>query len=163
MSRVIAGIDESGGAPVGAVRRGVGSEWNVFAALGAAFTMTSLADVGLAFYPLGFGSAEWEFATVTTVMNNVPLAVVGIGLMAVAGIGRRSSLLTGLASVVAGGLTLVILLLGVLFVKNLGEAMASVTEPVIRQGLTESIGRTSIQLVAYLVALVWLAIRSRTE
>jgi hypothetical protein len=56
---------------------------------------------------------------------------------------------------------MVVLLLAVLFVKNLGAANESVTDPVLRQGLTESVARTSIQLVAYLVALGWLAVRSR--
>lgn len=160
MSRIIAGIDESAGPGAGS-RRPVGTEWVVLGVLGGAFALMSIFDVALALYPVGFGSPEWEFTTATAVMNNLPLGVVGIGLMAVAGIGRRSAAITGVAAVLAGLLGLIVLLMGVLFVKNLGVAIESVTDPVLRQGLTESVARTSIQLVAYLVALGWLAWRSR--
>jgi hypothetical protein len=114
MSRVIAGIDESGAEGGYQTRRATGSEWVVLGSLGCAFALVSLADVALAFYPIGFGSAEWEFATATAVMNNLPLALVGIGLMTVAGLGRRSEVLRGLASILAGVLGMVVLLLAVL-------------------------------------------------
>lgn len=162
MSRVIAGIDDSTSVPGGAGRRGGGGyEWGVLGSLGLAFAVVSLTDVALTFYPLGFGSAEWEFGTATAVMNNLPLAVVGIGLMGLAGLGRRSALLTGLAELMAGVLALVVLLLAVLFVKNLGAATSSVTEPLLKQGLMESITRTAVQLAAYLGGLVWLVYRLR--
>lgn len=161
MSRVIVGVEGAGGTEGGSGRFQTGSEWTVLAVLGLAFAFVSLVDVGLTFYPVAFGAPEWEFTTATAVMNNLPLAVVGIGLMAGAGMARQSKPLAGAASMLAGLLGIVVLLLAVLFVKNLGVARSSVTDPTAAQGMTEVIVRTSVEIVAYLTALGWLAARSR--
>jgi hypothetical protein len=142
-------------------RRRYGHEWGVLAGLGGAFAIVALFDVALTFVPLGFGSAEWEFATATAVMNNLPLAVVGIGLLAVAGLGRRTPGLVTLASVLAAVLVVLILGLAVMFGRNVGAAVRTVTDPVLRQGLNESIARTAVQLVAYLAGLTWVIVRAR--
>ena len=144
-------------------RRGHGHEWIVLAGLGGAFGLVALLDIVLTFVPIGFGSAEWEFATATAVMNNLPVAVVGIGLVAVAGLGRRVPTLVTLASVVASALVVLILGLTVMFGRHVGAAVASVTDPILRQGLYESIIRTGVQLVAYLAGLTWLIVKVRRQ
>jgi hypothetical protein len=40
-------------------------------------------------------------------------------------------------------------------------ARSSITDPVAGQGMTEVIVRTSVELVAYLAALGWMAVRGR--
>jgi len=161
LSRVIVGVETASGAEGGSGRSQTGHEWTVLAVLGVAFAVVSLVDVGLTFYPVGFGSPEWEFTTSTAVMNNLPLAVVGIGLMAGAGMARQSRPLAAAASVLAGLLGIVVLLLAALFLKNLGVARGSVTDPVAAQGMTEVIVRTSVEILAYLTALGWLAVKGR--
>lgn len=142
-------------------RRHAGSEWVVLAAMGGVFTLLALVDFGLAFYPLSFGSAEWEFGTATAVMNNFPLATVGIGLIGVAGLGKRAEGLVTLARSAAMLLVVMILVLSVMFGRNIGEAVRSVSDPVLREGLQEAIARTGIQLLAYLGALGWFVLRLR--
>lgn len=144
-------------------RRAAGSEWVVLAGMGAVFALVALVDIGLAFYPLNVGSAEWEFGTATAVMENLPVGTVGIGLVGVAGLGRRADWLIKLAVLVGIGLVIVILASAVMFGRNVAEAIRTVTDPVLRQGLTESITRTSVQLVAYLAALGWFVMRLRKE
>jgi hypothetical protein len=58
---------------------------------------------------------------------------------------------------------LVVLILGlaVMFWRNVGAAVGTVTDPVLRQGLNESIARTAVQLVAYLAGLAWVIVRAR--
>lgn len=129
--------------------------------LGAAFAVMSLIDIGLTFVPLGLGSAEWEFATATAVMNNLPLAVVGLGLVVVAGIGRSAPGQVRLGRVVSGALGVLLLVLAVMFARNVGPALASVQDPVLKEGMQESIVRTSAQLITYFAALAWIVIRTR--
>lgn len=162
MSRVIAGLPEDREAG-STGRRGAGYEWGVLAGLGGAFALVSLIDVALTFYPLNFGSAEWEFGTATAVLNNLPLAVMGLGLVMVAGIGRSRPGLVSVAGFVAAALVLLLLVLVVMFGRNVGEALRSVTDPVIGQGLHESILRTTVQLLAYLAALTWMVVRARRD
>lgn len=142
------------------VDRGLsGSEWRVLAGMGIVFVLLSLVDFGLAFYPVSFGSAEWEFGTATTVMNNFPLATVGVGLIGVAGLGRRGEGLVKLARWLSILAVVTILVLSVMFGRNLSEAVRSVTDPVLREGLYEAIARTSIQLLAYLAGFGWFAVK----
>jgi hypothetical protein len=146
------------------VERGVaGAEWRVLAWLGGVFVVLSLVDFGLAFYPLGFGSPEWEFGTATAVMNNFPLATVGVGLIGVAGLGRRHLGLVTTARALSVLAVVGILVLAVMFGRNVSQALGSVTEPVLREGLVEAIARTSIQLVAYLMGLGWFAVKLKQE
>jgi hypothetical protein len=159
MARTIAGLDDSAEGGRAPERRSGGSEWGVLASLGLAFAVVSLTDVALTFYPVGLGSPEWEFSTATAVMNNLPLAVVGLGLMGVAGMARDSEGLTRFAAVMSAALMAMVLVMGVFFARNTGAALASVTDPLLSQGLKEAITRTAVQLVAYLGGLGWLVWR----
>jgi len=160
MSKVVTG---SGAEPAGqrTAGRPLGYEWWVVGSLGLAFMAVSLVDIGLAFYPMSPGAADWEFGTATAVMNNVPLAVVGLGLLAVAGIGRRSVGVVRAARVFASVMIVLMLLLAVMFGRNLSEALASVSDPVLVEGLKESIVRTTVQLIAYIGALGWIVVKTR--
>lgn len=160
MATVLTGPPEDRG-PQRTGWRGPGFEWGVLGGLGAAFALMSLIDIGLTFVPLELGSAQWEFATATAVMNNLPLALVGLGLVAVAGIGRSSPGQVRAARLVSAALAVLVLLLAVMFVRNLGAALVSVQDPVLKEGLKESIVRTSAQLVTYFAALAWIVIRTR--
>lgn len=158
MTKVITGV---GSGAVTAERRSSGLEWGPLAGLALVFALVSLADIGLAFFPVDFGNVEWEFATATQVLNNLPLAVVGIGLLGVAGVGRRTDSWVKGSAALAGFLIVVLLLVAVLFLKNIPVALRSVTDPILKQGLTESVVRSTVQLVGYLAALGWMVTRLR--
>lgn len=160
MSKVIGvGTQDSKGVE----RSLAGSEWRVLAGMGGVFVLLSLLDFGLAFYPLNFGSAEWEFGTATAVMNNFPLATVGVGLIGVAGLGRRTEGLVKLARTLSVVAIVLILVLSVMFGRNVSEAIGSVGDPLLREGLQEAIVRTGIQLVAYLAGFGWFALRLQRD
>ena len=158
MTKVITGVG-SGGAP--AERRSAGLEWGPLAGLALVFALVSLADIALAFLPTDFGNVEWEFATATQVLNNLPLAVVGVGLLGVAGVGRRTDPWVSVSVALAGFIIAVLLLVAVLFLKNIPVALRSVTDPILQQGLKESVLRSAVQLVGYLAALAWMVTRLR--
>ncbi len=158
MTKVIATGSAEGRA---SERRASGSEWVILAGMGAVFALVSLVDVGLSFYPLNFGQADWEFGTATAVMENLPVGTVGIGLMAVAGLGKRADWMIKLAVAAGIALILVVALCAVMFGRNIAEAVRAVTEPVLREGLKESMIRTTVQLVGYLGALGWFVMRLR--
>lgn len=161
MTKVITGSSAEGRTAGTYERRSSGLEWGPLAGLAVVFALVSLFDIGLTFVPLGFGSAEWEFGTATAVLNNLPLAVVGIGLLAVAGLGRRSEGLIKASMTLATVLTVVLLIVAVMFGRNLSEALGSVTDPLLKQGLKEAILRSSVQLVGYSAALIWMVLRLR--
>jgi len=155
MTKVIVGSATETKGSRGSVHRSIGLEWTPLAGMAAVFALVSLFDIGLTFYPMNFGSAEWEFGTATAVLNNLPLAVVGIGLLAVAGLGRRTDSLVQVGMALAGILVVVLLVVAVMFARNIPEALRSVEDPVVKQGLDEAILRSGVQLAGYLAALIW--------
>lgn len=54
--------------------------WNVLAVTGAVFLVIGLVDLALAWIPLRFGDPEWEFGTISTTINNLPVPAMGLGL-----------------------------------------------------------------------------------
>jgi hypothetical protein len=121
------------------------------AAIGIVFMLASLADLVLVFVPLKFGSAEWEFGTATSVMNNLPLFLVGIAFTTIAGFGKNSRSLLWIGAVVALLTWVIVAVLAVAFFRNVDEARRTVTDSVLKLGLSRSIIRTVIQIIVYLV------------
>jgi hypothetical protein len=56
------------------------SVW-LLAALGGAFAIVGLTDLALLWWPLGFGNAIWEFGTLSTTFDSVPMWGLGAGLI----------------------------------------------------------------------------------
>jgi hypothetical protein len=133
--------------------------WRLLGGAGFAFAVVAAADLALAWYPTGFGSAEWEFGTVTAVLGNLPLLIMGLGLLFAAAVGRGK---TGLLKVISGLwllLALMVLLMLVLYARRVPEALRIVTEPVLREGIQEGMVKTAVQGVLYPLAFAWMGIK----
>lgn len=133
--------------------------WKAVGWFGLLLAVIGLTDVGLYWYPLAFGSPEWEFGTVATSFGALPLAT--IGLAAVVG-----ALLVNPArnTMIATGVLLLLLVLFVgaafgMFLMNLPMALPAADGP---QGpaIYRGIVRTTIKAVgfgsAYLIAAMFL-------
>lgn len=92
------------------------TKYRVASWVGLVLAIAALSDYALAFYPLGFGSSEWEMGTIGSVVQGLPLfsiGVVGVWVGA-GGLGRRWVLwVVGLVLLAAAvlGLGLVVLFL----------------------------------------------------
>jgi hypothetical protein len=126
-----------------------GVVYRVVGWVGLVFVLVTLGDLALAFYPLGFGSPEWEVATVASVVQGFPLLTLGlVGVWVCAGgLGSRRLL------VVAGAAFLVVavalLLAMLLFLTNVPVALrgTETSEPA-RLGVLKLMAKT-----AYLAAV----------
>jgi hypothetical protein len=76
--------------------------WRALAWFGLLLALIGLADVALRWYPLGVGSPEWEFATISGSLGSLPLATMGLAAMLASFLAR---------GVRAGIITLAIVLL----------------------------------------------------
>ena len=140
----------------------VGAEWGIVGAVGLVFAVVGFADLVLAVAPIQFGSAEWEFGTVTSVMNNLPLFTVAVCFVALSAFARGSASLVRFVGIMFGVAAAIVLIMAILWGKNLDEARRSVTEAVLKDGLERSITRTTVQLLAYGIGfgfLAWKALR----
>lgn len=55
--------------------------WNVLKWTGLAFVGLGSVDLVLAWFPLGFGNAEWEFGTISASLNGLALPTLGLLLI----------------------------------------------------------------------------------
>lgn len=132
--------------------------WRLVAVVGLLFVVIGGTDVALTWYPTQFGSAEWEFGTVTTSLNGLPLPTLGLVLLLGSGVVVGWRWAARGASVVCALGGLVIIVAGVLYATNVPIALRSVTQPVAHQALMKAITKTTVQLVVYPVGLFWLAV-----
>ena len=133
--------------------------WRLLGGAGFAFAVVAAVDLALAWYPLGFGSAEWEFGTVTAVLGNLPLFIMGLGLLFSSAVGQGKAGLLKTISVIWLLLSLLVLGMLALHVRRVPEALGSVTDPLLNEGLRESIAKVVAQGVLYPLAFAWMGIK----
>jgi hypothetical protein len=134
------------------------SAWRLVGGVGALFLAVGGLDLVLTWVPLGFGNPEWEFGTVTSMMDGLPVPTLGLVGIVGAARARGSRAAAQAGAVMLGSLALWVVLAGVLYATTLPIALRSVTDPVIRSGLHKAVIKTAVQCVAYPIGLSWLAI-----
>ena len=108
---------------------------------GVVLALAALSDIGLALYPLGFGSPEWELATIGAIVQGLPLISIGLAAIWIAAgrRGRKWTLVT-----VGWGLVVVAALLAaalLLFLTDVPLAIKA-TQAVARTGIEKLVART---------------------
>ncbi len=148
-------VREEGRKPAGLAAPDTRTAWKWIGWLGFVLAVVGLWDFALTWYPLNFGSPEWEFATVTASYSGLPLPTMGLMALAASAIARRVRWQVIL-------LSLVLLLLGVglllgflLFLTTVPMALRAV-EGIALIGIRKAVAKTTMLAVmfggAYLVA-----------
>ena len=108
---------------------------------GVVLAMAALSDFFLAFYPLGFGSAEWELATISSVIAGLPLLSIGYAAIWVSGgwTGSRGMLGSVGALLLASAAAVFALL--IVFLTNVPVALRA-TQDVARLGIVKLTAKT---------------------
>lgn len=132
--------------------------WSVLSGIGMVFFVVGGLDIGLAWYPLGFGSPAWEFGTVSLSLNGLPLPALGLGMGLASGValGRRWQARVTAAMLIL--LAVLILAGAIVWATNVPLALRSTDDPMGRLGIQRSIIKTVAQLLCYPVAFVWIAV-----
>lgn len=131
--------------------------WYLLGGLGFVFALVGGLDILLAWYPTGFGNAEWKFATVTTTMSSLPLFALGLVLLTGSAMGRGRKWLMKTMVVVLLLVVVAVLGCALLYVPQISAALASVKDPTIKIGVERAILKTVIQLVMYPIVLTGIA------
>jgi hypothetical protein len=133
--------------------------WYLLGGVGWLFSVVAAADLVLAWYPLNFGNAEWEFGTATTLLEHLPLVAVGLSLVYGSAVARGARPTLRGVSVLFLVLLAVVILSGALIARHIGEAQASAADPVLLAGINRSILTSLIQTAAYSFGFGWLAFK----
>jgi hypothetical protein len=134
--------------------------WSFLGLTGAVFFLIGSADQLLAFVPATFGNQEWEFGTISSYLDAMPLPALGATLFMAAGmaLGRRWMVKTG--SVVLVLMSALIVALLVLYVTIVPVALKAVNDPAIRFGLKKAIVKGLGQSLGYPVVFLALAVKA---
>src|SRR5262245_56246877 len=73
--------------------------WYLLGWSGLVYILVGGIDILLAWYPIEFGNAEWEFGTISATLDRLPLATVGAMFILAAGVARGIPWLVRLMSV----------------------------------------------------------------
>jgi hypothetical protein len=155
MSTVILGSEPARGAQKPAKNVGAESLAPMFFAFGLVVTIVSLIDVSLAWFPLRFGSGEWEFGTSSATFNAMPLAATGLLFLSMAAALSRSAVALRVMSIIS--LLTALFLAGsiVLFGLNVPLALGAVPAEVASL-LKRGILRTTAFAGLYIPLFGWL-------
>lgn len=163
--RVLTGNDDE--APAKAPARRLAIDTSVWMWLGLAFLIVGGTDLLLTWFPAQLGNREWEFGTVTSTLNGLPVPMLGMAAMVwAASEGRRRWL--GVVTLVVA-IVLLIGILGGLILWGTGIPLAIRAVPAqAAVGLKKALVKTGVQgivyplLLAYMVRRAWRAVRAGT-
>ena len=132
--------------------------WELLGWVGLAFVLIGGVDLVLTWYPAAFGSPEWEFGTVASTLNAMPLPLLGLTMSMAAGLAQGRVWVARGASVAMLVFVVVLIVVGILFITVVPLALQSVANPLARTGILKVIAKSSVLLVIYPALFCWVAL-----
>jgi hypothetical protein len=130
--------------------------WQLLGFIGVVLLISGLLDIGLAMYPLMFGNPNWEFGSIGSALNALPVPMLGLALVMGAAVARGWTLGIRIWAVLCFVAAALILVAVAIWALTLPLAFKTVQEPVARQGLKKSVAKTVAQAILYPVAFAWI-------
>jgi hypothetical protein len=130
--------------------------WSVLFGGGVAFSIIGFTDVLLLWYPLAFGSLDWEFATLSGTFDALPLATIGMVMMGAGSIALRRARTSFVLSLLYLFLCIVVSAAAALFLLAVLAGMSAV-DPSVEMQFRRAVTKTSVLSVSYILLYGWLA------
>ena len=134
--------------------------WVLGRNLAIVFLLMGGADLALLWYPPAFGSPEFEFATISRFVDGLPVFMMGLGLLALTGIGGMWRGATWTAFGISVLFAVLLMLLAAIFVTDVPIALRAVQQPMVQVGVRKAIAKALFGLAVYWFFLVYLAVRT---
>lgn len=132
--------------------------WRVLWVIGITLVITGVTDLGLGLLPLEFGIAEWEFGSISNLLNRLPLVGIGLALTLVVALAQSQVVATFAWSSVLLLVAVVVFVFGVLYATNLPIVLASLSQGPARSVLEKAIAKTVVQIVVYFFGFFAIAV-----
>jgi len=134
--------------------------WSLIGWLGIVLVILGFVDIGLGLYPTAFGNSEWEFGTLTGILNGFALPTMGFYLLLasfIAGGKRVAARVTSLLMIVV---VVALVVLGLLYATGIPLALKSVAgNALLTLGIKKALVKAGVLLVGYLSLYVLGAVR----
>lgn len=132
--------------------------WQLISILGGTYALLGLLDIALTWYPFAFGNPDWEFGTVASTLDGLPVPTLGVALLLGAAVARGSKRAVRIWSTVLIVMAVTVLAIGVVYLLNVPLAFKTVQEPMIRTGLKKAVSKAVGQMLLYPVAFGIMAV-----
>jgi hypothetical protein len=152
-------LSEDASSPRPLVSLGGEAPWLLLGGLGVALALVGGADLLLAWFPFGFGNPEWEFGTVSSTFDGLPVLAMGSVLLLGGAIVRQSRWAIRGVSLLHAGLGLLLLGAALLYATDVPLALQSIKDPMLRIGLLKAIAKTTVQMLVYPPLFFWVAVQ----
>lgn len=144
--------------------------WRMLFVPSVLFVVVGSMDAVLTWFPTNFGSAEWEFGTISASLNGLPLPVLGLVLMLAGSLALGRRRLAWSVVMVLLLIAIVVAIVAVLYLLTLPQAFRAAADAgeVGRIGIRKAMLKSVVQLIGYPVALGitawygWRTLRSST-
>jgi hypothetical protein len=124
--------------------------WRILGWVGLAYLIMSLIDLGLGWYPVGFGSPEWEFGTISATMAGLAIPTLALYLIlasALAADRTNVARITGFAMML---LAVSIAVLSAIYLTSVPIALKAVeSNPTVHLGLEKAIIKSLMLFAGY--------------
>jgi hypothetical protein len=135
--------------------------YDPFAIIGLAgilFAVVSGIDLVTQVFPMSLGNADWEFGTYSSVMDSLPLLLMGLGFLAAFAVARSQLILLRLLGVLFILLALFILAGAFLYATNIPQALRMGAGSPLLTAMKKAVTKGVIQSTVYPIALLWLGV-----
>jgi hypothetical protein len=124
--------------------------WQLLGWLGFAYLLMSVTDLALGWYPLKFGTAEWEFGTISATISDLAIPALALYLILCSAIARGSAKVIQAVSIVLIALAVSLTILFILYLTAVPLALRAVsTNPIIHLGMKKAIFKSLTLFIGY--------------
>ena len=131
--------------------------WKWVGRLGVLLLVVGLGDFALGWYPLNFGSVEWEFGTIAATFSGLPLVTMGFAAFLGAGLARGQRWVVLTAAWALAVLAVFVGAMYLVFLLDVPVALRSV-EGVAELGIKKAIAKTSLLGLSFAGIYGWAAV-----
>jgi hypothetical protein len=131
--------------------------WSLMGSVGYLFMLVGGIDLALALWPISFRDPTWEFGTAVTVLNGLPVLVLGLGLALISAICLRRLRLARCIAALFLGLALSTLTALFLLLTTAPVAISNAQDAVVLLGIRKAIAKGAALGSIYTLAFAWLA------
>jgi len=131
----------------------------ILSLFGISFVVVGMTDLTLLWIPTQFGSATWEFGTLSRTFDSLPMTGLGFGLLAFGTVYRGrigAEWVRGIA-VLFGLAALLLIALGLLYATAVPTVIQQ-TPPEALSAINRAVVKNIVEIVTYPLVLLWVGI-----
>jgi hypothetical protein len=129
--------------------------WKLLGWLGAVYLVMSVIDIALGWYPVRFGTPEWEFGTVSATINGLAIPTLSLFLMLCSAVAWERTRTVRVISIVMICVAIFLAILFILYLTAVPLALRAVAgNAVVHQGMVKAIIKATVLFLGYEVLYI---------